>query len=360
MDPLTHTLVGVTLAESGLKHRTRLATATLVIGANLPDIDGVTNLLGRDTALWIRRGWTHGVLAMVLLPAALALAMHVWAPRGGRPRVTSFAWLLALSYLAVLSHAALDWLNNYGIRLLMPFDTTWFYGDAVFIVDPWLWLVLGGPIALSCSRSRAGLVGWTLFGAAGTGLMFGVDAVPAAAQLCWIVGILSLALVRVRRGAAPLPAAAVGVCLAGACLYIGGMVIGTAIAERQVAAWTTRDRVEATAVMAGPVPANPFQRQVIVQTSTHYHLLLLDWFREPMLRVAGPRLDRTPASPVVAAALAAPSVRGLRGWLRFPNYEVESLPEGYRVTIRDMRFARTFGSGLGTAVVELDAALRPR
>ena len=46
----------------------------------------------------------------------------------------------------MLTHPVLDWLNNYGIRLLMPFSPRWFYGDAVFIIDPWLWLALGGAL----------------------------------------------------------------------------------------------------------------------------------------------------------------------------------------------------------------------
>lgn len=361
MDPLTHTLVGMTLAETGLKRRASLGTATLVIGANLPDVDGIANVLGRDTALWIRRGWTHGVLAMLLLPAVLAVAMHFWAARGrARPHQPSLTSLLGLSYLAVLSHPALDWLNNYGIRLLMPFDGTWFYGDAVFIVDPWLWLVLAAPIALSFSRSRAGVAGWALFAVAATWAMFAFDAVPVVARAVWIVAVVSVCLIRVRRGPAPVPASAVGVCLSIAVLYIAAMVVGTGIAERQVAAWGERHGVEPTAVMTGPVPANPFQRQVIIQTPTHYHFLTLDWLRDPVLQVAAPPLGREPVSPAVAAALAAPSVRGLRGWLRFPSYDVEPLATGYRVTIRDLRFARTFAPGLGTAVVELDNNLQPR
>ncbi len=30
----------------------------------------------------------------------------------------------------------MDWLNSYGVRLLMPFSNRWFYGDALYIVDP--------------------------------------------------------------------------------------------------------------------------------------------------------------------------------------------------------------------------------
>ena len=64
MDPLTHTLVGASLASSKLGEKTRYATAALVIGANLPDIDVLSYFAGGDAALGFRRGWTHGVLAL--------------------------------------------------------------------------------------------------------------------------------------------------------------------------------------------------------------------------------------------------------------------------------------------------------
>ena len=75
MDPLTHTLVGASLAQTRFG-RVRLGTATCVIGANLPDIDAASYFLGSDLALGFRRGWTHGVLAMAVLPPLLAWVMH--------------------------------------------------------------------------------------------------------------------------------------------------------------------------------------------------------------------------------------------------------------------------------------------
>ena len=53
------------------------------------------------------------------------------------------AGLLLLSYLGVLLHVFMDFLNSYGVRLLMPFSERWFYGDALYIVDPWLYRLVG-------------------------------------------------------------------------------------------------------------------------------------------------------------------------------------------------------------------------
>ena len=162
MDPLAHTLAGAALAETRLSDSTPLAAPALILGSNLPDIDAVTMLVDRDLALAVRRGWTHGVLAVAVLPVVLTLALLLldralarWRGQEPRARVGP---LLGLSTLAVASHPALDWLNTYGVRFLMPFDNTWFYGDALFIVDPWVWLMLGAPVVLARSA--------TLFGSA--------------------------------------------------------------------------------------------------------------------------------------------------------------------------------------------------
>ncbi len=70
MDNLCHTLAGAALGEAGLKHKTALGMGTLIIASNLPDID--VAVFATDTlAMSFRRGWTHGVLAMAVLPAVL-------------------------------------------------------------------------------------------------------------------------------------------------------------------------------------------------------------------------------------------------------------------------------------------------
>lgn len=162
MDNLTHSLVGALIGQAGLKRRTGLAMPALIIGANLPDVDGVCMLLGTQ-GLALRRGVTHGPLAWLLLPLALAALLWGWdrwqAGRGRRPdgrAPVSFGWLYALALVACLTHPALDWLNSYGIRLLSPFSGRWFYGDALFIIDLWLWLGLGFATWRSLRLERQG------------------------------------------------------------------------------------------------------------------------------------------------------------------------------------------------------------
>src|SRR4030095_7731759 len=150
MDNVCHSLVGAALAECGLRRRTRYATAALVVGANLPDIDVAA--VYTHYALGFRRGITHGIPAVIVLPFVLTAVLIAWSrvfprePRAGTDPSspeTHPAELLKLAALAVLTHPVLDWMNVYGMRWLMPFNRTWFYGDSLFIVDPWLLLMLG-------------------------------------------------------------------------------------------------------------------------------------------------------------------------------------------------------------------------
>ena len=166
MDNLTHSLVGALLGQMGLKKKTGLAMPTLIIAANLPDIDAGCAIYGIES-LSMRRGITHGPIALVVLPIllwALMLAFDRWQERRGKRPSDRLpihkGWLLALAYIGCLSHPALDWLNNYGIRLLEPFSHRWFYGDSIFIIDLWIWIALGVSVWLSLRRERRGVANW--------------------------------------------------------------------------------------------------------------------------------------------------------------------------------------------------------
>ena len=74
MDNLTHTMVGATLGEAGLKKMTGLGMATLMIAANLPDLDVL--VIPFADQLPFRRGWTHGPLGLLVLPPLLAGAVR--------------------------------------------------------------------------------------------------------------------------------------------------------------------------------------------------------------------------------------------------------------------------------------------
>lgn len=301
MDNLCHTFVGAALGEAGLKRRTRFGNATLMIAANLPDVD-VLVFATSTPSVAFRRGWTHGILAQALLPIALTAVIWLvarWRP-GGRDRPLRLGWVLALSYIGVYSHVLLDLLNTYGVRLLAPANWRWLYGDSVFIIDPWLWIVLGGGIWLA--RRRASVV-------------------PA------------------RRA------------LLVALLYIGAMVISARLARNIVIdAWQAERGGAVERLMVGPQPVTPLRRSVIVDAGDHYESGTFTWWptRVTFDPAAVPKNDDRPE---VAAAREAANVRAFLVWSRFPFWTLEPAPGGTRVTVADMRFMATGGRFSASTIV---------
>lgn len=158
MDNLTHSLVGLTAAKAGLERLSPGATALCILAANAPDADIVVLAFGDPwDFLQHHRGITHsivGVIALaILLPLIFYAVDRLWSRFRNRPPTTRFKGLLLASFIVTATHPLLDWTNNYGIRFLLPWSGKWSYGDLVFIVDPYLWLILGGA-AFLLTRTR--------------------------------------------------------------------------------------------------------------------------------------------------------------------------------------------------------------
>ena len=355
MDPIAHTLIGAALAKSGLEKRSGFAAAALILGANLPDIDGLTYFAGGDLGLYFRRGWTLGLPAVALWPFVLTGALLLLDRLLGRRRAR-FRALYWLSLLAVATHPALDWLNNYGMRWLMPVDDRWFYGDAVFIIDPWIWLGLGGALFLVTSQGVLRLLGW-LLGAMAPSFMV-LMGVPGLlpGKVLFIAGLLGLAAARVRG----LPRTPLGGehlnrgALALVSTYVLVMVASSTLAHRWTLEKLVKDGHTVEKLMVGPTPMSPFTRDVVFSTPSSYRHGSLSAGTSIDLTLSPEVIPRNEGAPLAVRALAAPELRGFAIWARFPWAEIEEEPHGFRVTLRDARYARSRRSdGFGTAVVFL-------
>lgn len=157
MDNLTHSLVGAVMGRMGLKRLSPRAMPALIIAANLPDIDSfAAGAVGCDP-LAAHRGFTHGIGGLVTMPF-LAVAT-IWAYeklRPGKEGPLKLGGLLLACFLGVLSHPLLDLMNTYGTRVLEPFSHRWFYADTLFIVDPWIWVMLILGLEMSWRAERLG------------------------------------------------------------------------------------------------------------------------------------------------------------------------------------------------------------
>lgn len=304
MDNITHSLIGALIGQTGLKKLSGLAMPTLIIAANIPDIDAACFLWLEGTEhLGFRRGITHGPLAMLLLPLMLTAAMvgfDRWqARRGKRPATRApirFGPLYLLALIGTLSHPAFDWLNNYGVRLLEPFSSRWFYGDSIFIIDVWMWAILIGGLIWSWRAEKRG-GDW------------GKRGIVAATALA-------------------------------AYIFANGAVTG--LAEYRTAAWVRQTYgITPDLVVASPAPLAIWQREMLWRGQGFHGGRIINLADGVLPSLFEPTItERQPIGmddPRIAAAARADSqVSAFLFWSRMP-FAVREADSS--IIIRDQRFA---------------------
>jgi inner membrane protein len=362
MDPVTHTLTGAVLSRAGLNRTTPLATATLVVAANAPDIDIVAAVQGSYASLALRRGLTHGPIALLLLPALIAAAVvtydRVWRRRRqADAQPVRPLPILLLALIGVLTHPLLDWMNTYGIRLLMPFSDRWFYGDALFIIDPWVWLILATPLAAVYSRTRRGRIAWMLLGGAATVLVMAAPQVPLGARVLWLAGIGALLAAVARwRLMERLPGAGTArLALAVTGLYLLLMVGLDRAARAETLRAARAAGYDVERVMVAPAPANPLASDIVVATPGEYRLGRYDWTRRPHVRWDAAPIPLGDRSAPVLATLQLREVRDFLRWSRFPFVEVVETGRGHRVRFGDARYPGGMRGGLSGIVIDVES-----
>lgn len=137
MDNLTHTLFGLTLAQTSLRRAGPGVTATLVLASNAPDIDIVKAIMSGSLAyIDVHRGPTHGPIGIVSLGLLTASLVRLIWSKG------DLAKLFLVATLGVLFHVLMDLPTSYGTRLLSPFSSTWYALDWLPIIDVYLLALL--------------------------------------------------------------------------------------------------------------------------------------------------------------------------------------------------------------------------
>lgn len=305
MDNLTHSLAGWTLGQAGLKTQTRKGLAALILAANMPDIDVFFGWVPWEP-LAMHRGFTHGLVGgIVVMPPMLAGLLWLldrWQVRRGvtfKSGLTMrFGWLTALCYLGAVTHPMLDVLTTYSVQLLSPFSTVWFHSDGLFIIDVWIWLLLGSSIAFSKWKEKRGRE--------------------------W------------RR----VPQIAIGIGLA----YIAVNLMISQRAYASVRQWAGERPAEA--IFVSPPPFYFWQRGIVWREGGCYRRSAYD----PLEGLA-PVSDCEPTKmddPIVQSAVRRdPRLQKFLGWSILPQAQVERSRCTAKVTIGDARYGRRGSSRLG-------------
>lgn len=135
------------MGRAGLNRKTALATLTLTLAAEAPDLDVLGRFGGPTFGFAHHRGFTHSFLGVPLVSAVvIAVVYGIWRLRGRKTNNPNLPprWglLFFFACFAGLSHLLLDYTNNYGLRPFWPFSEKWYSWDIVFILEPVMLVLL--------------------------------------------------------------------------------------------------------------------------------------------------------------------------------------------------------------------------
>jgi inner membrane protein len=367
MDNLTHSLVGIAAAKAGLEKLSPRATFLCVLAANAPDSDIVVLVFGdRWSFLEHHRGITHSIIGVLSLAIILPVLFYVCdlllAKIRKRPKQVVFSGLLLSSLIVSATHPLLDWTNNYGIRFLLPWNHRWFYGDFVFIVDPFIWLILGSACFLLTSRTRVLKFIWLIIGAALTVLlMMNARSAnlshPWLIRGVWLVTLMTLIVLAwkqlgVRYGR-PIAWAALSLVV----VYWASLSVAHSFALSQATHQATAlapKNQSITRLAAMPTLANPFSWDCVFETNQatyRFNLILGESAVTDFVRY------EKPTAELDAALKEISNDRRAQAFLGFARFPVAKLQDSDCTTqtlvqLADLRYTEP-GSSRGTFSLQL-------
>ncbi len=322
------------MGRAGLNRKTGLATLTLTLAAEAPDLDVLSRFRGSAFGFAHHRGFTHSFLGIFLdAIVVVGFVYLLWRWRGRKTRDPNlpprWGWLYLYALLGGLSHILLDFTNNYGVRPFWPFSEKWYSWDIVFIIEP-VMLVL---------------------------MILGLVIPAFAAEIDREIGA---------RARGPRGRVAATLALAGIVLMWG---IRDYEHRRALNALDARtyNNADPLRVSAYPVWINPFHWQGVVETREFFALADVDALAPEVDPDGALEIRYKPEETAVTLAAKKSYVgRAYLDWAQYPITEVEPLePEGgYIVHFQDLRYAQMGGPlnrGGGRRVlgagVKLDANL---
>lgn len=143
MDSISHTSMGVGISilaistSAVIADHSTLAYASIITAALIPDIDVVTKLGGNKSYINQHRGFTHSLPLFLVLTLVINIITNFFLPTQNQNIL--LPWIA----LSIGMHLLTDVFNNYGIKLLWPFQDKWLSINATYTID---FIILAGFI----------------------------------------------------------------------------------------------------------------------------------------------------------------------------------------------------------------------
>ena len=280
----------------------------LVVSGVAADLDFLSYLGGPPAYLRFHRGVLHSVFGSIVLVCALALVFWVFARRASAtnpdsklPRL-SFLAAVVVCAVGVLVHVVFDVASGIGVQFLWPFREKWTGWDLVSTLDPWVLVVLVlGLTSPEVLRLVSEEIGERRRGPRG--------------RLGAIVTLLSL------------------------LIYFGARA---GLHSRAVDELNAREYHGAPAVSAGAFPSSisPLAWRGVVSTDNAIEVIEISL--APGAGFDPERAVRYYKPEDSATLEAGQNTAAAKTFLRYARFPLAALgrgDEGYRFTLRDMRFA---------------------
>ncbi|HEV2964997.1 MAG TPA: metal-dependent hydrolase [Candidatus Angelobacter sp.] len=308
MEPITHFLTGACISRAGLNRKTGLATLTLMLAAEGPDIDAVSYFGGSVNGLQHHRGITHSLVGAPFIAAitvGVVYGIYRLILKSGKQTKLPPKWKLLYGYalLGSLSHILLDFTNNYGVRPFEPFNFKWYSWDINFIIEPIILAVL-----------ILGLVVPGLFSLVTEEI--GARKAPFRGRGGAIFALVSFAVV----------------------LFVRDFEHRKAVNALKAVSYHDEDPIRASAF---PTPINPFVWNGVVETHDFFETTVVDSNAGQIDPQHNAIVRYKPEeTPVTLAAKKSRLGRVFLDWAQYPVVEVEHLSgdSGYIVRFLDLRF----------------------
>ncbi len=301
MDVFTHALASLALARAVLPRAPRASWAVILVAGTIADVDGLSAIFGPSAYLTWHHTYTHSLVASLVGVAVLTVVYVLLTRRAASLRVPAAA-LFAVALLAAWLHLAMDACQSEGVALFWPFSSRQFAADWLANVDPWIIAVLLAAILLpELLRLVSDEIG-------------AKDKSPRG-RLGAIIGFVFV------------------------IFYVGARATfhSNALAAMQARSYQNESPRRAAAF---PESASLFTWHGIVETDSALHELTVSAAPGASFDAEnGVTLFKPESSPILDSARDSDAAKKFLSVAQFPKATVEKTSDGYKVELRDLRYA---------------------
>lgn len=149
MEPFTHALTSLALARAGGKRLPRFGTAMMVVSGLAPDLDYASYFGGAGAFMRFHRTALHSLTGSAVMACAVAGAFCAldrrMPPKKQKTKTVAplaFGAAFAVCAIGAAGHMLLDVASGVGVQLLWPFREHWSGWNLITDLDLWALLLL--------------------------------------------------------------------------------------------------------------------------------------------------------------------------------------------------------------------------